>query len=343
MSALTGTVHVPGVGGVDKRVILGVGGAAVLFLGWRYYVGRGASSYDPATDASADPGFEGDGGELPAVAGAVSPTNSYGSADASGATGTDTYGFHGTTNSEWTQYAAAQLSQASDTWSFATISTALGAFVLNKPLSTLQQQIVQAAIGYAGYPPEGNHVIIPGGDTKVTVAPTGVKVVSTTTTSVVLSWSPVAGAQSYRAYRSGASTNVGSTDAGNTSITITGLQPNTEYSFQVAADSLGGAPGPKSAAVKGKTKPVSLGRPSIKVSSIAATAATVSWSKVAGATSYRVFVNGTPHGTADGGLSSYRITRLSKKTKYSVTVRADTTNQPNGPESNKVSFTTKSK
>jgi hypothetical protein len=64
---------------------------------------------------------------------------------------------------------------------------------------------------------------------------------------------------------------------------------------------------------------------------------------VAGATSYRVFVNGVPHGTADGGLSSYRITALRKKTRYTVTVRADTTTQAAGPESNKVTFTTKSK
>jgi hypothetical protein len=341
MSALTGEVHVPGVGGVDKRVILGIGGAAVLFIGWKWYAVRGADSYDPGT--AADPGFEGDGGELPSVAGAVSPTNSYGSADASGGAGTESYGFTGTTNSQWTQYAADRLSQASDTWSYATIATALGKFITNRALSTKEQEIVQAAIGLAGYPPEGSHAIIPGGDAKITVAPTGVKVVSTTTTTAVLSWTAVAGAQSYRAYRSGASTNVGTTDAPNTTMTISGLQPNTEYAFQIAADSMGDSPGPKSAVVKGKTKAVALKAPSIRVSSVAATAATVSWGKVAGATSYRVFVNGTPHGTADGGLSSYRITRLSKKTRYRVTVRADTTNQPTGPESKPVTFTTKSK
>jgi hypothetical protein len=79
------------------------------------------------------------------------------------------------------------------------------------------------------------------------------------------------------------------------------------------------------------------------VTSIAATAATVNWGKVSGATSYRVYVNGQIRGTADGGLTSTRVTGLSKKTKYKVEVAADTTNQPPGPKSAPVSFTTKSK
>lgn len=341
MSALTGKVDLPAIGEVDKRVVVGIGGALVVFIGWKYYQSKSATTYDPAADGL-DPGLE-DPGVLPSVAGAVSPDNSYGLSDGS-ATSTDSYGFTGTTNSQWTQYASTQLSQASDTWSYGTIVAALGAFIANRALTTAQQEIVQAAIGLAGYPPEGSHVIIPGGNTKVTVAPTGLAVTSTTTTTAVLSWSPVAGAQSYRAYRSGASTNVGSTDAPNTTITVSGLQPNTEYSFQVAATSLGDTPGPRSTAVKAKTKPVSLKAPTgVKVSSIAATAATVGWTKVSGATSYRVKVNGQIRGTADGGLSSTRITGLSKKTRYSVTVAADTSNQSPGPDSKPVSFTTKTK
>ncbi|MFJ3812579.1 fibronectin type III domain-containing protein [Streptomyces sp. NPDC090073] len=340
MSALTGKVDVPGVGGVDKRVLIGVGGVAAVFIGWRFYQARSAAAYDPAADA-VDPGME-DPGVLPSVSGAVSPDNSYGLPDPSTNT-SDSYGFHGKTNSEWTQYAAGQLSQASDSWSYAAIVTGLGKFINNRALTTQEQAIVQAAIAVAGYPPEGSHVIIPGGDTKINVAPTGVKVASTTQNTVVLTWNPVAGAQSYRGYRSGASTNVGTVDAPLTKMTISGLQPNTEYSFQIAADSIGDTPGPKSSPVKAKTKPVALKAPTAKVSSIAATAATVSWTKVSGATSYRVYINGHLRGTADGGLSSYRVTGLSKKTKYKATVRADTTNQEPGPESKPVSFTTKSK
>lgn len=341
MVDLKGTVDVPGVGGVDKRVLLAVGGAGAAFLGWKWYQARGAAAYDPDTEP-VDPGME-DPGVLPSVAGAVRPDNDYGLDDVSTNT-TDSYGFKGTTNSQWTQYASQQLSQGSDAWPFATIATALGKFIANKALTTQEQEIVQAAIGLAGYPPEGSHVVIPGGDTKVTVAPTGLKVTGTTTTTVSLSWNRVAGADSYRVYRSGASTNVGATDGGNTTITISGLQPNTDYSFQVAADSFGDVPGPKSSSVKARTKAVSLKAPTgVRVSSITGTTANVSWAKVPGATSYRIKVNNIAHGTADGGLSSYKIQGLRKKTHYRVTVSADTTNQPEGPASAPVAFTTKSK
>jgi hypothetical protein len=339
---LKGTVDVPVVGSVDKRVLIGVGGVAVVFVGWRFYQSRSAAAYDPEAEP-VDPGME-DPGVLPSVAGAVRDDNAYGLADGSGATGTDAYGFHGTSDAQWTQYATAQLT-ASDSWSYTAIVTALGKYLKSKPLSTDEQMIVQAALAVAGPPPEHpNLPTIPGGNVKITVAPTGVKASGQTTSSVVLSWNPVAGAQSYRAYRSGASTNVGTTDAPNTSMTISGLQPNTEYSFQIAADSMGDVPGPKSSVVKAKTKPVTLSKPTgVKVSSIAATAATVGWTKVKGATSYRIYVNGHLRGTADGGLSSYRVSGLSKKTTYAVTVAADTTNQEPGPMSAAVRFTTKSK
>lgn len=340
MSGLTGQVDVPGVGGVDKRVVIGVGGAAALFIGWKWYQSRNAAAYDPTADAT-DPGYE-DPGTLPSVDGAVSPTNSYGLPDNSSTGSADGYGFTGTTNSQWTEYATTKLSQASDTWSYGDIVSALGAFIANRPLTTTQQQIAQAAIALAGYPPEGSHVIVPGGDTAITVAPTGLKVTSTTETTADLSWSAVAGASGYRIYRSGVSQVVGV--ANGTTGQVGGLTPNTSYSFQVAAFTGSGQVGPKSSAASGKTKAVSLKAPTgVRVSSVAATAATVSWSKVSGATSYRIYVNGNNRGTADGGLSSYRVTGLSKKTKYKVTVRADTTNQNPGPESAAVTFTTKSK
>lgn len=339
---LKGQVDVPVVGSVDKRVLIGVGGVAAVFIGWKYYQSRSAAAYDPSAEP-VDPGME-DPGVLPGVAGAVSPDNSYGLPDSSSGNTSDSFGFHGTSDSQWTQYATAQLT-ASDSWTYTAIVTALGKYLKGKALSSDEQLIVQAAIAVAGPAPEHpNQPVVPGGNVKITVAPSGLKVVSTTTNSVVLSWSPVAGAQSYRAYRSGASTNVGTTDAPNTTMTISGLQANTEYSFQVAADSMGDVPGPKSTAVKGKTKAVSLKAPTgVRVSSIAATAATVSWGKVSGATAYRIYVNGNVRGAADGGLSSYRVTGLAKKTRYSVQVVADTTNQEPGPKSKAATFTTKSK
>lgn len=336
---ITGDVDVPVVGTVDKRVLIGVGGAAALFVGYKWYQSRNAAAYDPAA-AAVDPGME-DPGVLPSVSGAVKDNNGYGLADGT-SSGTDSYGFHGKTNSEWTQYAANQLSQAGDTWSYGTIVTALGQFIANKPLTTSQQQIVQAALAVAGYPPEGSHVVIPGGDTSITVAPTGLKVTSTTTTTAKLSWNAVAGASGYRIYRMGVSQVAGVANS-NTG-EVGGLTPNTSYSFQVAAFTGSGQIGPKSSSATGKTAAVALKKPTgVHVSSIAATQVTVSWTKVPGATSYRIYVNGNLRGAADGGLSSYRVTGLSKKTKYKLTVAADTTNQVPGPQSSPVTFTTKSK
>lgn len=336
---LSGTVDVPVVGAVDKRVLLGIGGVAAVFVGWKWWQSRNSAAYDPEAEP-VDPGME-DPGLLPGVSGAVRPGNDYGLPDGGGKGSTDDYGFTGKTNSQWTQYATNQLVQ-SDRWGYQDIVTALGKFVSRRALSTSDQAIVQAAIAVAGNPPEGSLVIIPGGDTKVTVAPTGLKVVSTTSTSVTLSWGSVAGATSYQIYRSGASGNVGTSNS--PTFTVSGLQPATSYSFQVAATSMSDAPGPKSSTVTVKTAGVTLKAPTgVKVSSVTKTTATVSWTKVANAQYYRIYVNGKPRGSADGGLSSYRITGLSGKTRYYVQVAGDTTTANPGPPSAKVNFTTKSK
>jgi chitodextrinase len=161
---------------------------------------------------------------------------------------------------------------------------------------------------------------------------------------VTLTWNKVAGAQSYRMYRSGAASNVGATDGANNTIMVSGLQPNTEYTFQVAADSMSDVPGPKSDPVKGKTAAVALKAPTgVKVSNVKTTSATVTWSGVTGAQYYRIYLNGNLRGTADGSLRSYTVTGLPKKTKYTARVRADTVNNSPGPESAGVVFTTKSK
>jgi chitodextrinase len=332
-----GTLNLPKLGAVKKKPVLIIGGVAAAYVVWRYWQASQAGATDAGTTDADGDGYA-DEGTIPAVTG-QGPVTGYAPADDSGKS-SDSYGFNGTTNSQWSQYATTQLSGASDKWSFGDIVAALGAYLANKPLTATQQEIVQAAKAVAGEPPEGTHPIIPGGDVPITVAPTGLKVVSTTTTSVTLSWNPVAGAGYYRAYRSGASNNVGATDG--TTITIDGLKPNTDYSFQVAADTTSGKPGPKSAAVHGKTKAVTLAKPgNIKISSVSKTTAKVSWSRVAGADYYRIYVNGTAHGSADGGLTSYTITGLKPNTAYKVAVAADTTNQTPGPQSGAVSFRTK--
>ncbi|MGW0760927.1 chitinase [Streptomyces sp. NPDC002814] len=62
-------------------------------------------------------------------------------------------------------------------------------------------------------------------------APTGLTVGTVTSTSVALSWSPVAGASGYALYRDGVKVRT----VTGTSATVTGLSPSTAYGFQVAA------------------------------------------------------------------------------------------------------------
>ncbi|MGG8405327.1 chitinase [Streptomyces sp. 12297] len=79
-------------------------------------------------------------------------------------------------------------------------------------------------------------------------APTGLTTGSATASSVTLSWSPVAGAVSYRVFRDG--THV--LTAAGTSATVTGLTASTTYSFQVTAVNAAGE-SPRSVAVPGTT------------------------------------------------------------------------------------------
>lgn len=240
MSALDGEVQIPKLGGVSKKTLVIVGGAAAAFVGWRYYQARGTAAAD--TGAATDPGYE-DPGSIPSVDGAYKDDNSYGIGGGSGGASSgsvDDYGFHGTTNAQWTQYASTQL-VASDVWSYTNILTALGKYLNSKPLSTTEQQIVQAAIAVAGYPPVGSFPIIPAtSSSSVSLpAPAGLKASNVTKNSLTLSWSSVAGASEY-IVRNG-STTVGSPSG--TSQSVTGLTPATSYTFTVVAAGLDGKEG----------------------------------------------------------------------------------------------------
>jgi len=330
---MTEQVDIPKVGPVNKKVLIGAGVAVAGFLAWRYYLaGSGSTSVDEGAE---DTGYE-DGGTIPAVEGA---TDWYGAGSSSTGDTTSSTPQAMTTNAQWSQYARDQL-LAADVASGADIGAALGNYLAGKPLTSAQQTIVQAAIAYAGYPPVGTHVVVPGGDTEITVAPTGLKVIGTSPNSVTLSWAAVAGADFYDVYRSGAASNAVRSTA--TSATISGLNSNTSYTFQVAAVSGSGKAGPKSSSVSGKTAAVTLTRPTTPaVGSITATTAHVTTGKVSGATGYRWYVNGKLNGATDAPAHS--ISGLRKSTKYTVSVRADTPTQGPGPESAKRSFTTKSK
>lgn len=327
-------VAVPKVGKLDKRVVIGLAVAGAAFVGWRFYTSGAGTGGEEVPAEESD--FE-LGGEVPSVIGAVQPGNAYGRGDDTPAATTDDYGFTGTTNAQWSQYVATNLSQ-SDTWSYTQIVEALGQFLAGNPLTSLQQRIVQAGIAVGGYAPVGSHVVVSGGDTPITVAPSGLRVAEVGTSTVTVTFSPVAGAQHYQGYRNGVTGNVASSQG--TSMTFSGLTPNTSYTFTVAAESASHKRGPKSGGITARTKPVTLTAPrKPAVSSIGKETARVSTGKVAGATGYNWYVNNIAHGHSDG--PTYTLTGLKSKTRYRVTVAADTSTQAAGKQSAATSFKTK--
>lgn len=321
-------VDVPKVGKVNKKVLIPIGVAAAGFIGWRYWIARNTVS-DPV-----DPGME-DPGMIPGVIGGVKPDNSYGSGD-QGGNPQQTGGFRGTTNSQWTEYVTERLQQ-SDRWSYTTIVTALGNYLAGKPLSSEQQDIARAAIGLAGNPPVGNPIVIPGGNTAITVAPTGLAVTAKPD-SLTVTFQPVAGAVTYNGFISGSARAT----SNGTTMTFTGLTPGTSYSVQVAAVSGSGAVGPKSTAISAKTTAVTMGTPAKPtVSSVVGSNVTFKTSTVPYATSYRWFLNGKIYNTTDGPWMT--ATNLKPKARYSpgFSVQADSSTALPGKVSAATSFTTK--
>jgi hypothetical protein len=235
-----GEVQVPKVGALPKRTLIGVGAAAAGYVGWRIWQAKKANAAAAATDTTGtDPGYQ-DPGTIPAVAGAGGTVSGIPYGDPSSVQTVGDYGFTGTTNAQWTQYAANQLVQ-SQSWDYTSIVSALGQYLNHRPLSTDQVQIVQAAIAVAGYPPVGSFSIVPGGDTGLTVAPSGLQVASVTATSATLTWLPVAGAHGYHVDGHSVTADVTGTQA-----TLSGLKPGTAYSVTVAAEAGNGSLGPAS-------------------------------------------------------------------------------------------------
>ncbi|GGQ26255.1 chitinase [Streptomyces griseomycini] len=99
----------------------------------------------------------------------------------------------------------------------------------------------------------------PGGETGQPPAPpTGLAAGTVTSTSVALSWSPVAGATGYAVYRDGTKVRTVS----GTSATVSGLTPKTAYAFQVTALNGAGESARSATVTATTTEPDSGGGPS---------------------------------------------------------------------------------
>lgn len=133
----------------------------------------------------------------------------------------------------------------------------------------------------------------------------------TTNSSVTISWPAVSGASSYDLVINGKTYNVV-----GTSKTVTGLNPNSSYSYQIRVNNADGSSN-YSPAKTVKTAPVAPSNPTVSASS---NSVTISWPAVAGATSYDLLFNG----------EVYRVTTTSKTiyglvpgTSYSYAIRSN--------------------
>lgn len=272
-------IKLPGIGPVKKPVFLAGVGITAGILAFAYYrrskapaavdaslptADSSPSAIDPSTGlpyGSVDAGV-GVGYGYPDYGGyGGSGSNPYGY-DAYGnpipaPTGVGSNGVY-TTNNDWAAAGESVLENASVTLA---VSTAAITRVLGGLSVTAQQRdYFMQVIGTLGPPPQGYPTPIhlvdtptdPAPPTGVLPAPTGLKVVSTSTTHVTLQWNKVTGATSYRLYRSDVSVAVGASS--DTKGDIGGLSHNHTYHFHVRAVGANNVLGASSASVSGKTK-----------------------------------------------------------------------------------------
>lgn len=301
------TVTVPKVGKVKKAYVWGAVALVGGYVAWKWYGARGEGEVEYTTDYVSEPiATGGGGGAAPSGYTPSTPVDNTGLEVIS-------------TNAQWSAKAVGVLANAG--YDPAAVYAALGDFLARAPLTAGEATIVRAALAAAGNPPVGGPYTITVQAGEVTLkAPTGLKATSVTGTSVTLTYTPVAGASSYTAYRG----DLGGVAAGSgfgSSITVGGLTPNKTYTFTVAARTTTGKAGPKSSPVTVKTTGAKLTAPTgVKVKS-QRTDAYVSWNPVAGAGGYALQLSGRG-GTWESTDTTDRVTGLKPNSSYKVRVAA---------------------
>ena len=105
-----------------------------------------------------------------------------------------------------------------------------------------------------------------------------------------------------------------------TSVSLTGLTPNTAYNFRVKAIY---SDGESTYAIKNFTTPVSCPAPTdLAVTATTATSATLNWTENGDATSWQICLNGDEDNLIAANSNPFTLTGLTAGTEYSVKVRA---------------------
>ncbi len=161
--------------------------------------------------------------------------------------------------------------------------------------------------------------------------PTGLTFISSTSTSISMSWTAVAGATIYKIYKNGVLSDSSNTTTGS----LSGLTGNTTYNVQVQSYSPTAGVGALSSAVSMSTR---VATPTgLTFTSATQTTVNMSWAYVTGATGYKVYKNGVLAGTFASNTAS--LSGLNMSTSYSIQVLAYNANGDSGLSS-AVSMTT---
>lgn len=148
---------------------------------------------------------------------------------------------------------------------------------------------------------------------------------SATANSVTLKWSKVSGATGYRVYQYQNNKWLKIKTTSATKYTVSSLKKATSYKFRVQAyaktDS-GTVVGDYSKTVTAKTTDPT--KTKITSATVGTTTVTLTWSKVSGATGYRVFVKDGSEWkkVATTSKLTYKVTKLKSNSEYTFMVRA---------------------
>jgi len=149
-------------------------------------------------------------------------------------------------------------------------------------------------------------------------APTGLTTSAITQTSITLNWSKSTGATAYKVRKD--SNDSWTTLSDVASYTFSGLTADTAYTLEVLASNTGGDSA--AASISASTLPNAPAAPTgLTTSGISQTAITLSWTKSAGATAYKVQVD-SGSVTALGDVATYTFSSLSANTAYTLKVIA---------------------
>ena len=143
-------------------------------------------------------------------------------------------------------------------------------------------------------------------------APTN-PIASSDESSVTVTWEPVAGASGYDLEIDGKVYNVK-----GTSYRVTGLKPDTYYSYRIRANNTDGS----SSYSRAKTLKTTSMPPETVKETRSQTSITLRWDRVSGASNYDLLFNGTTYRVTD---TSKTISGLTANTSYNYQIRVNTT------------------